>query len=105
MEEQGCRTNDYNGETQSRCRYIETVVPFDNEEGIQIHPRGFGFGPLSFYLTKDKLWATKDIDGTPDLNKFKEEVRQDVKDIGNTIKIKENSWKITNTKYPWTAIY
>jgi len=105
LEKQGCRVHDYKGETTNRCRYQETAVPFEEKDGVIVYPRGFGWGPLSFYLTEDKLWATKDIPGSPNPDKFKEQVRQDVNIIGNIVQIKERSWKITETKYPWTVIY
>ena len=105
LEAQGCRTNDYKGETNNWCMYRETEVPYFKENGIEIYPHGPGFGPISFYVTENKLWAGKDIPGTPNPDNFKVVVRQDVKDIGNILKIKENSWKITKTEYPWTVIY
>jgi len=105
LEEQGCHGNDYKGETTNPCRYQEANVSYENKNGIIVHPHGFGWGPLSFSLTEDKLWDSKDIPGPPDPNKFKEEVRQDVSAIGNIVQIKESSWKITETKYPWTVLY
>ena len=78
-----------------------------NTEGasIVVYPHGPGFGPVSFVLTENLLKITKDIIGVPDPEKFKEEVRQDVKDVGGIIKIREDSWKITKTTYPWTVVY
>ena len=105
LEEQGCHTNDYKGETTNRCRYQETNVSCEKKNGLVIYPHGYGWGPISFSLTEDKLWDSKDIPGPPNSDKFKEEVRQDVSAIGNIVQIKENSWKITETKYPWTVIY
>jgi hypothetical protein len=105
LEEQGCHTNDYKGETTNRCRYQETIVSYEKKNGLVIYPHGYGWGPISFSLTEDKLWDSKDIPGPPNPDKFKEEVRQDVSAIGNIVQIKENSWKITETKYPWTVIY
>ena len=105
LEAQGCHGNDYRDETTSRCRYQETTVSYENKNGIIVHPHGFGFGPLSFSLTEDKLWSVKDIGGPPNPDKFKEEVRQDVSAIGNIVQIKENTWEITETKYPWTVVY
>ena len=105
LEEQGCHGNDYKGETANLCRYREANVSYENKNGIIVHPHGFGWGPLSFSLTEDKLWDSKDIPGPPEPNKFKEEVRQDVSAIGNIVQIKESSWKITETKYPWTVLY
>lgn len=90
-------------EPVSNCQYQSKIN--GGVEGIEIFPKGPGFGPVSFNITKNKLSATKDIDGPPNPEKFKEEVRQDVMDIGNVVQIKENSWKITKTDYPFTAIY
>lgn len=107
LEAQGCHGNDYKGDITNGnpCRYQETTVSYEKKIGIVIHPHGFGWGPLSFSLTEDKLWNTKDISGPPNPDKFKAEVRQDVSAIGNIVQIKENTWKITETKYPWTVIY
>jgi len=105
LETQGCHTNDYTGETTNRCTYRDAVVTQLNENGIEIYPRGPGFGPVSFSITENKLWTEKDIPGPPDQKKFKEEVRQDVESLNSIFTIKENSWKITETKYPWTVIY
>ena|SRR3989344_4654030 len=102
LEERGCHVNGYKGGadgTVSFCLYVE------KENGIEVYPRGMGWGPLSFFLTQNKLSTVKDIDGPPNPNKFKEEVRQDVMDTGNIVRIKENSWKITKTDYPVTYIY
>ena len=85
--------------TAKNVHHINTV------ERIEIYPHGPGFGPLSFTLTETLIKAQKDIPGTPDPEKYKEEVRQDVRDIGGILSIKENSWKITKTTYPFTAIY
>lgn len=105
LEAQGCHVNNYEGKRDNPCMFRETGVPFFKENGLEIYPHGPGFGPISFYLTINRLWADKDIAGLPEPNKFKEALRQDVKDIGNIVKIKENSWEITKTQYPWTVIY
>lgn len=105
LEEQDCHTIDYKEERNNWCMYRETEVPFFKENGIEIYPHGPGFGPISFYVTERKLWAGKDIPGSPNPDNFKAAVRQDVKDIGNIVKIKENSWKIIKSQYPWTVIY
>ena len=102
LEEQGCHSK---GETANRCSYQETTVSYEKKNGLVIYPHGHGWGPISFSLTEDKLWDSKDIPGPPNPDKFKEEVREDVSAIGNIVQIKENSWKITETKYPWTVIY
>ena len=107
LEKQGCHTNDYRGERISPCVYEETIISYENEKknGIRIYPNGYGFGPLYFSLTEDKLWNITDFLGPPDPDKFKESTRRDVGAIGNIVQIKENSWKITKTKYPWTVVY
>ena len=86
-------------------RSRETEVSQLSENGIEIYPHGPGFGPISFYVTENKLWADKDIPGRPNPENFKAAVREDVKTIGGIVIIKENSWKITKTEYPWTVIY
>jgi hypothetical protein len=89
----------------SRCSYEEKLSYDTKENGIEVYPHGMGFGPLSFFLTQNKLSTVKDIDGPPNPNKFKEEVRQDVMDTDNIVRIKENFWKIIKTDYPVTYIY
>ncbi len=112
LEEKGCRMlglkNEplsQKGEQQNRCLYKDAVVPFDKENGLVIMTYGQGWGPTAFYLTENKLWDTKDIQGSPQIDKFKEGVGKDIGAIGNIVQIKENSWKITDIKYPWNAIY
>ena len=108
LEEQGCYGMNYKGERKNQnnyCIYEEKVSYNTKENGIEVYPHGMGFGPLSFFLTQNKLSTVKDIDGPPNPDKFKEEVRQDVADTGNIVRIKENSWKITKTEYPFTAVY
>lgn len=105
LEEQGCRIDNYKGETKNPCRYQETIVSYEKKNGIVVYPHGFGWGPLSFSLTENKLWNIKDIPGPPNPDKFKEKVRQDINAIGNIVQIKENSWKIIETEYPWDVIY
>ncbi len=105
LEAQGCHTIDYEGERINRCMYREIEVTQLKENGIEIYPHGDGFGPVSFYVTENKLWADKDIPGSPNPDKFKEAVRQDVNNLGNIVKLKENAWKITKTEYPWDVIY
>lgn len=100
-----CHTGDYEGKRINWCVYRETKDTPLKGEGIEIYPQGPGFGPVSFYVTENKLWADKDIPGSPNQEKFKEAVRKDVEKTGNVVKIKEDSWKITKTQYPWTVIY
>ncbi len=76
------------------------------ENSIEVFPFGpAGFGYLSFTITDKLIKATKDIPGTPDLEKYKEEIRQDIKNTGSVITIKEDTWKILKTTYPWDVIY
>ena len=106
LEAQSCHGPDYKGErTNNPCNYQEGIISYEKKNGIIVSPHGYGWGPLSFSLTEDKLWDTKDIDGPPNPDKFKEEVRQDVSAVGNIVQIKEDTWKITETKYPWTVFY
>jgi|GEM_PF-5394599 len=105
LEKQGCHTINHDPETIDSCFYQETNIYYENKNGFVIYPHGQGFGPISFSLTEDTLWDNKDILGPPRSSAFKEAVRQDVQAIGNIVKIKENSWKITEMEYPWTAIY
>lgn len=105
LEVLGCRTKEYRDKKRNTCLYQETEIPGLKETGIEIYPLGPGFGPMSFFVTENKLLAEKDIIGLPDPEKFKEDVRQDVASIGNIIQIKENSWNITKTTYPWTVRY
>ncbi|MDO8512805.1 MAG: hypothetical protein Q7S57_06040 [bacterium] len=108
LEAQGCRVlgKKYENNNTRLCRYGETIVEYDKKNGLEIWPQGMGFGPgFIIYMTSDKIWAEKDIFGSPDSSKFKDSVRRDVSKIGNIVSIKENTWKITKTKYPWTVIY
>lgn len=102
LNEQGCqlegtRTNG----SQSRCVYYEIE---SDEPAIRVYPKGPGFGPHSFDITPTMLAATKDISGRPNSDKYKEAVRQEVRELGNFVILKEGSWKI-DTKFPWNAIY
>jgi hypothetical protein len=106
LEEQGCHTTDYTGERNSPwCMYREAEVPYNKENGLEIYPHGYGFGTISFYVTKEKLWTGKDIVGLPNPNNFKVAVRQDVTDIGGIVTLRESTWKITKTEYPWSVVY
>ena len=89
-------------ESELKARNIYYRV---REDGLEICPRGVGFGPVCFLLTQNTIKASQDIPGVPDKEKYKEEVREDVGRIGNILRIKENSWKITKTEYPFTAAY
>ena len=106
LEEQGCHVYAHKDEATLPdyfarvCRYRET-----KKNGVEIFPHGLGYGPRSFFVTEDKLWTTKVLPGSPNPDKFKEAVRQDVSAIGNIVQIKENSCKITKTRFPWDVVY
>lgn len=103
LEEIGCSSPD--NLAIGWCVYTENKEPNENKDALEVYPSGFGEAPELFYITGKKLWTSKDIPGPPDPEKFKDEVRQDVRDIKNIIDIQENSWQITETTYPWDAIY
>lgn len=89
-------------EIQLKERNIYYVV---RNETIEIYPHGQGWGPMSFELSNNTVRAIKDIPGVPSLEKFKERVRIDVRNVGGIVTIKEDTWKIIKTTYPWTAVY
>lgn len=105
LEALNCHTKEYGDKKSNTCLYQETEISQLKEIGIEIYPFGPGFGPMSFFITGNKLFAEKDINGLPDPEKFKEGVRKDIASIGNIIQIKENSWNITKMTYPWTVRY
>lgn len=72
---------------------------------LAIYPRGWGWGPVFFSLSENKMWATKDIEGSPDKEKYKEEVREDIEYIGNIVTIKENTWEFEKIEHPVTYVY
>ena len=104
LDGQGChfwiakKYDEYHG-----CLYTETN--YENDAAIQIYPHGGCFGVCSFYLTENKLVASKDIAGKPNLENYQKEIRQDLKNIGNIVMIKEDSWKNIKMKYPWDVVY
>jgi hypothetical protein len=105
LESNGCRGLGYEGEIVGTCSYTEGEVPELPERGVEVFLKGPGMGPVSFYITDDKIWAAKDIPGIPNKKKFQKAVRQDVVEIGDIVTIQEDSWHVTKIKYPWKAIY
>ncbi len=105
LEAQGCVDTKYQGNTQSRCRYSDGTSKQFNQPSLYIYPNGLGFGPNSFYITEDKLWADQDLPGKPDPEKYKTATRKYVTSIHDIIQIQENTWKITRSEYPWTVVY
>lgn len=106
LEQLGCGFNTYSKRTNGEyCMYEKAKEPENFGEIINVYANGPTFGPSGFEIAEDRVWAGKDIPGPPNPEKFKEEVRQDVQVLGSLVVIKENSWKITEMKYPWTVIY
>lgn len=105
LEVAGCLPQGAARETYTRCVYREAVIQHTGTDGLVVYPHGVGFGPLSFSLSEDMLYATKDISGPPDSKKFKEEVRQDVAETGHAVEIREDAWGRVKTEYPWTVLY
>ncbi|MES2213539.1 MAG: hypothetical protein V4473_01710 [Patescibacteria group bacterium] len=105
LETQGCHDMKYTGGAASRCKYSDGVSKLFNQKSLEIYPNGLGFGPNSFYITENKLWADQDISGKPDMEKYKAGVRKYVTEIKNIVTIKENTWKITRSEYPWNVVY
>ena len=108
LELQGCHIWKNEDRNKRRCWYKEAGLGdlgYEKKPGVVVYPHGGGFGPLSFSLYEEKLWDVKDIPGTPDPEKFKEAVREDVRAIGNIVKIKEDSWKIPTMNYPVNVLY
>ena len=104
LEKQGCHTF-IPDDPNVGCRYQEITTTQTKEKGIEIFPRGPGWGPLSFTVTETTLYATKDIPGRPDFKKFKAEVREDVVAIGRIFTLQEDSWGKIKTTYPWDVLY
>lgn len=107
LEAAGCPQNTYSaaGDENRNCRYRELAETEYKEKTIEVYPNGPGWGPVTFKLTENMLWSEKDIKGSPSPEKFKDAVRQDIKVLDNVVTIEENSWKITEMKYPWTVTY
>ncbi len=84
------------------CRFKEQ----DNST-LDVYPRGMGWGPISFTISNGEIiFADKDITGLPDIEKYKTEVREDINIVGtNTIIIREDTWQLEETRYPWNVVY
>jgi hypothetical protein len=106
LQSQGCfdGTTNANWPTNA-CVYKRVNPPAGFPKGLEIFPHGAGFGPVSFYLTSSRLSLTKDISGVPDMEKFKQAVRNDIEYIKNIVTAKEDTWTLTRNEYPWTAVY
>ena len=104
LEGRGCLYN-YQGEITNNCIFADSKIVKLNENGLEIFPHGPGFGPVSFIITDSKIWAQKDLDGTPDKEKYKIEVREDIENLGNIVQIMEDTWQFTKIEYPWNVIY
>ena len=107
LEKSGCYKG--NGKVAG-CVYVDIPAEqmpafFSKEDAVEIYPHGYGFGPMSIYVTKEKVFAVKDIPGSPQIEKFQHAVREDLKVSSGFVKIKESSWKLISTKYPWNVLY
>ena len=89
----------------ARCIFNETVHEPSGKNALEVFPRGPGFGPGSFIVTEDTLYAVKDIDGFPNIKKFKAEVRADIVLVGDVITILDDTWDLTSTDYPVNVVY
>jgi len=84
--------------TTQECHYKKGAIgtgPY-----LLIYPKGLGgFGsPLSYSITQDnKLHSSGGLPGPPDVEKFKQSVRDDVALVGNPITIQEDSWVINTS--------
>lgn len=106
LDTNGCRGE--NIENPSECWYSYVKeVPAGEKRSMEIFPHGLGWGPLSFAVTEDnRLLATKDIPGPPDIEKYKAAVRKDIADAKlGILVITEGTWKLTKTTYPWDVMY
>jgi hypothetical protein len=67
-----------------------------SQRRLVIYPTGQAgcFGPCKFWIDGSKLYSKKDIQGEPDDDKFKKEVRKDVRKLGSFVKIDEDTWSI-----------
>lgn len=102
----GCHEIGAAGESTFPCRYKEAKVLHSDDMGIEINPSGFkAMGPVSFWVTERRLWAGKDLPGSPDPEKFKDAVRDDVRGIGSIVRIEEDSWMILETWDVTDAVY
>lgn len=86
----------------TRC-YYRRILLQNTEDSLIVYPNGMGWGPISFTITSEKLFFSKDILGKPDIEKLKVDVRKDASFAD--VKIRENSWKIESVRYPWDVIY
>ena len=103
LERQGCRNLSFVGEKTKPCLYRDTYML--DKGYIEVYPGGVGWGPLSFTITKNSVSAEKDIPGSPDIEKYKNEVRADILNTNIGLEIKENSWKLNKVTYPWSVVY
>ncbi len=85
----------------SACVYRYT----SSSSKIEVFPHGPGFGPVSFQLSTSSIYSVQDIGGKPDPEIYKKGVRGEITLLGNSISLKEDSWKIIDMKYPWDAQY
>lgn len=77
-----------------------------DDMGIEINSSGFkAMGPVSFWVTEQRIWAGKDLPGSRDPERFKAAVRKDVAGIKDIVRIKEDSWTILETSDATGVVY
>jgi hypothetical protein len=70
---------------------------------LEVFPQGAGFGPVSFFVSEEVLFFSKDIREKPNMETLKRDVREDASLAG--VEIQERTWKFDSVKYPWDVIY
>jgi len=105
LENAGCSLVKKEPAKVGTCSYREEFVAKLNGNGLVIYPKGMGFGPVYFYLTENKILNYKDIPGSPNKERYKEEVEKEIEGVGNAVQIKEETWEFNKIKYPWTTVY
>lgn len=102
LQEKKCRETTTTTNEISKCYYRREQL-LNSGDSLVVYPNGMGWGPISFIVTKDKFFFSKDIPGKPDLEKLKIDVREDASFIG--VQIRENSWELESVRYPWDVTY
>lgn len=102
LQEKGCKEKMAMTSEISRCYYQQRRLPVTGDS-LAIYPSGLGWGPISFTITTDKLFFSKEISGKPDLENLKTHVRKDASFAG--VQIHENSWRLESVGYPVNLIH
>ena len=78
---------------------IDETEPSQEPDGykvIMVHPSGASFGPTDFAVTENRLYASRDIAGERDNQKFKTAVENQVADLQNFVAIKSDTWVVSS---------